>query len=82
MDDFSGYNQIWMALEDEEKITFIANHGLYYYKVMLFELKNACMTYQCLINKIFKDQINWNMKMYIDDMLVKSQANRDHIANL
>ena len=46
MDAFSGYNQIRMALEDEEKTAFITNRGLYYYRVMPFGLKNAGATYQ------------------------------------
>ena len=34
------------------------------------------------MNKIFKDQIDRNIKVYVDDMLVKSRATPDHIANL
>ena len=53
MDTFSGYNQIKMSEEDQEKAAFIISHGLYCYKVMPFGLKNAGVTYQRLINKIF-----------------------------
>ena len=41
MDPYSGYNQIHMFLEDEDKTTFTIDRGLYYYKVMPFRLKNA-----------------------------------------
>ena len=41
MDAFSGYNQIRMAKEDQEKTSFVMSQGLYYYKVMPFELKNT-----------------------------------------
>ena len=41
MDVFSGYNQIQMAEEDQEKTAFVTNQGLYCYKVMSFGLKNA-----------------------------------------
>ena len=44
MDAFSGYNQIRMAKEDQEKTTFIIDHGLYCYKVMPFGLKNSGAT--------------------------------------
>ena len=53
MDTFSGYNQIKMAEEDQEKTAFITSQGLYYYKVMSFRLKNAGATYQRLANKMF-----------------------------
>ena len=45
MDVFSGYNRIRMNKEDQEKMAFITNQGLYYYKVMSFGLKNAMVTY-------------------------------------
>lgn len=46
MDAFSGYNQIKMCREDEEKMAFVTNQGIYCYTVMLFGLKNASATYQ------------------------------------
>ena len=82
MDAFFGYNQIRMALEDEEKTTFITNHGLYCYRVMPFGLKNAGATYQRLVNEIFKEQINCNMEVYVDDMLIKSKSSMNHVADL
>ena len=44
MDEFLGYNQIKMALEDMEKTSFITSWGTYYYKVMPFGLKNVGAT--------------------------------------
>ena len=73
MDAFSGYNQIKMAEEDQEKTAFITSQGLYCYKVMPFGLKNAGATYQRLVNKMFNKQIGRNMEVYVDDMLVKSK---------
>ena len=46
MDAFSGYNQIKMDEADQEKTSFITSQGLFCYKVMPFELKNAGATYQ------------------------------------
>ena len=45
MDAFSGYNQIKMTEEDQEKTTFITSQGFYCYKVMPFGLKNVEATY-------------------------------------
>ena len=44
-DAYSGYNQIRMKVEDEEKTTFITPHGVFCYKTMPFRLKNAGATY-------------------------------------
>ena len=54
LDAFSGYNQIWMTKEDEEKTTFITDRGTYCYKVIPFGLKNVRATYQRMVNKVFK----------------------------
>ena len=50
MDAFSGYNQIRMNEEDQEKTIFVTSQGLYYYRVMPFGLKNVGATYQRLVN--------------------------------
>ena len=73
MDAFSGYNQIKMAEEDQEKTAFIMSQGLYCYKVMPFRLKNGGATYQRLVNKMFSKQIRRNMEVYVDDMHIKSK---------
>ena len=53
MDAFSGYNQILMNPDDQEKTSFITERGTYCYKVMPFGIKNAEATYQRLVNKMF-----------------------------
>ena len=82
MDAFSGYNQIRMAEEDQEKTSFITSQGLYCYKVMPFGLKNIGATYQRLVNKMFSKQIGKNMEVYVDDMLVKSKEELAHLDDL
>jgi len=57
MDSYSGYNQILMYADDEEKTTFIIEKGVFCYKMMLFGLKNAGATYQKMMNTVFKDFI-------------------------
>ena len=60
-----------MHLDNEDKIAFITNEGIYCYKVMPFELKNTNAMYQRMMNKIFTAQIERNMEVYVDDILVK-----------
>lgn len=80
MDAFSGYNQIKLDKVDQEKTSFVISQGLFCYKVMSFGLKNAGSTYQRLMNKIFAHQIGRNVQVYVDDMLVKSRREDDHLA--
>ena len=82
MDAFSSYNQILMAEEDQEKTAFVTSQGLYSYRVMPFGLKNAGATYQRLVNQMFKKQIGRNVEVYVDDMLVKSREEEDHLDDL
>ena len=57
-----------MDPSDQEKTAFITEEGLYCYKVMPFGLKNAGVTYQRLVNKVFADKIGRSMKVYVDDI--------------
>ena len=82
MDAFSGYNQIKMDEEDQEKTAFITSQGLYCYKVIPFGLKNIGATYQRLVNKMFNKKIGRNMEVYVDDMLVKSKEELAHLDDL
>ena len=82
MDAFSGYNQIRMHEDDQEKTSFVTNQGLFCYRVMPFRLKNAGTTYQRLKNRMFVPQIGRNVQVYMDDMLVKSRREEDHLKDL
>ena len=82
MDAFSGYNQIVMDESDQEKTSFITSRELFCYKVMPFGLKNAGAIYQRLMNRMFHDQIGRNVEVYVDDMLVKSREENDHLDDL
>ena len=71
-----------MAPEDEEKMAFVTNKGLYCYKVMPFGLKNARVTFQRLVNKVFEKQLGRNVEAYVDDMIIKSLQKEDHLEDL
>ena len=82
MDAFSGYNQISMDPNNQEKTSFVTGQGTYCYRVMPFGLKNAGASYQRLVNRMFQKQIGTFMEVYIDDMLVKSIKAELHITYL
>ena len=45
-------------------------------------LKNARATFKRIVNTVFKDQIRSTMKVYVDDMLVKSVQRTDYLQHL
>ena len=82
LDAFQGYHQISQALEDQEKTTFVTPTGNYHYKVMSFGLKNAGSTYQRMMTRMFEPQLGKNIKIYVDDMVVKSKVESEHLGDL
>ena len=83
LDAFSGYHQIPRHPPDTEKLmAFITPRGFYCYNVMPFSLKNAGVTYQRLVTKIFRPLIDKTLKFYIDDMLVKFKEHLDHMKHI
>ena len=69
-------------MDDQEKAAFITSTGNYHYKVMPFGLKNAGSTYQRMMTKMFKPQLGKTIKVYIDDMMVKSKMVSEHVGDL
>ena len=82
LDAFQGYHQILLALEDQEKIAFVMPTGNYHYKMMSFGLKNAGSTYQRMMTRMFEPQLSKNIKIYVDDMVVKSKMVSEHLGDL
>jgi hypothetical protein len=72
LDAYSGYNQIRLKVEDEDKTAFITPHGVYCYTTMPFGLKNVGATYQRCMQACLKEQIGRNIKVYVDDIVIKS----------
>ena len=79
---FQGYHQIALAVEDQEKTTFISPDANYHYTVMPFDLQNAGDTYQRMMPRMFRDKIRLTVEVYIDDMVVKSKKEQGHIDDL
>jgi hypothetical protein len=82
LDAFQGYHQIALREEDQEKTAFITPRGIFCYKVMPFELKNAGATYQRMVTKMFSELLGKTVEVYIDDMVVKSVKSTDHVGDL
>ncbi|GJR03296.1 reverse transcriptase domain-containing protein [Tanacetum coccineum] len=79
---YKGYHQIKMAKDDEEKMAFITNQGIFCYLKMSFGLKNAGATYQRLVDKAFQRQIGRNLEVYVDDLVIKSRTEEEIIRDI
>jgi hypothetical protein len=73
LDCYSGYHQIAIKEQDQEKTMFITPFGAYCYTMMSFGLKNAGATYQRAIQACFKRQLSKNVETYVDDVVVKTR---------
>ncbi|KAL0320301.1 UNVERIFIED_CONTAM: RNA-directed DNA polymerase [Sesamum radiatum] len=82
MDGSSRYNQIPMTLADEELMAFCTLKGIYCYKVMPFELKDAEATYERAMQRIFNDMLHKNVELYVDDLVVKSKKREGYLYDL
>ena len=84
MDDFSSCNQILIAIEDIPKTAFRCPNsiGTFKWLVMPFGLKNIGVTYKRAMNVIFHDMLGHHMKVYIDDIVVKSRRVNEHVDHL
>lgn len=71
MDGCPRYNQIRLAEEDQENMSFNIEDGLYCFVIMPFSLKNTRDIYQPWVEKMFKDLIGKTVKVYIDDIIIK-----------
>ena len=82
MDAYSGYNQIPMTKMDKKYTAFMTELGNYYYNLMPFRPENVGATYQCMMNKVFCNEIGDMLEVYMDDMIFKSTEEIDHALHL
>jgi hypothetical protein len=82
LDAYSGYNQIKLKKEDEEKTAFITPYCVFCYQVMPFSLKNAGATYQRMMQNCLESQIGCNIQVYIDNVVITTRKEESLISDL
>ena len=80
LDSFSGYNQIVIAPDDQEKTTFICPYSTFAFRKMPFGSCNASTTFQRCMMVIFFDCNEKIMKIFMYDFSVFGST-YDHCLN-
>jgi hypothetical protein len=70
LDGYSGYNQIAISPEDQDKTTFTCPYGTFAFRRMSFGLCNAPATFQRCMMAIFSDMVEHNLEIFMDDFSV------------
>jgi len=78
----SAYNLIRIRDEDVWKTSFRTPKGQYEYLVMPFGLKNAPAVFQRFINYIMKPFLDKFVAVYLDDILIYSKSEEEHISHV
>jgi hypothetical protein len=73
LDDFSGYNQVFIVEEDILKIDFITPSKTYTYAHMPFGLNNVGANFQREMDHAFNDLIGKFMDDYQGDLTIHSK---------
>jgi hypothetical protein len=66
----SGYYQLRIRSEDVPKTAFITRYGQYEFTVMMFGLINAPAYFMNLMNKVFMEELDTFIIVFIDDILI------------
>jgi hypothetical protein len=82
LDGFSGYNQVLVHPDDQEKTAFTTPWGTFMYVKMPFGLMNAGATFQRAMDIAFVEESGKFIVVYLDDVTVFSQSDDEHLRHL
>ena len=82
LDGYSGYNQITITLEDQEKTTFTCPYGTFAFRRMPFGLSNAPTPFQRCLMSMFSDLVEEVMEIFMDEFSVYGSSFEHCLQNL
>jgi hypothetical protein len=74
----SGYHEMKIREQDIPKTTFTTRYGLYEFVVVSFGLTNAPTYFMNLMNKVFMEELDRFVVVFIDDILIYSETTEEH----
>jgi hypothetical protein len=78
----SGYHQMGIRPEDIHKTAFVTQYVQYEYTIVSFGLTNAPAYFMNMMNKVFMDELDKCVIVFIDDLLVFSKTAEEHAEHL
>ena len=78
----SGYHQMKIRPCDIPKTTFVTRYRKYEFNVMSFGLTNAPAYFMNMMNKVFMEELDKFVVVFIDDILIYSETAEEHAEHL
>jgi hypothetical protein len=73
----SGYHQVRIKEEDNNKNAFRTRYDHYEFTVVSFRLSNALIVFMCLMNGFFRDYLDKFVIIFLDEILIYSKSGED-----
>jgi hypothetical protein len=77
-----GFHNVMLHPDDQHKTAFRTRYGHFDFKVLPFGLCNAPATFTRMMNRIFGDLYDTCIIAYVDDILIYSKTEEDHLRHL
>jgi hypothetical protein len=78
----SGYHQMKIQECDILKIAFVTRYGQYEFTVVSFGLTNAPAYFMNMMNKVFMEELDKFVVVFINDILIYSETAEEHVEHL
>lgn len=79
---YFGYHQLKVKEGDIPKMAFRTRYGDFQFLLMLLSLKNALTLFMDLMNRVFKPYLGMFLVVFIDDILMYSQCEEEHMDHI